>query len=343
MIQITQPSPSRVSRRTFLHGAAALLAGCFLEACSRNPARPVFQGSETPVPGTPASQASASPGGEGMDLEIQVLLRDLDFPEGPAFDPEGSLWCTELGSGNLVRLKDGKPERIPTRGRPNGLAFDHRGRAWICDSGQNAIRRFDPGTGQWETLLDEVGGKPLQSPNDLAFDRQGNLIFTCPNYANNQPTGYVGCLRPNGTAVKIVEGFYRPNGLDLADDGAALVVADTYRKMLFKGAWNAETCAWDDPAPWAQVGGSEGPDGMLPGGDGLLYAAVFGDGVIRVVDANGQVVNSYALPGANPTNVACDPAGKLGLVVTEAEQGLLLSLPGVNPGAAIFDGGEAWP
>ena len=81
---------------------------------------------------------------------------------------------------------------------------------------------------------------------------------------------------------------------------------------------------------------------MCFGADGLLYQAIYGDGVVRVVDSAGAVTAELALPGANPTNTAIDPSGKLGLVVTETEKGQLLSLPWVQPGVAIFDGGEAW-
>jgi len=92
------------------------------------------------------------------------------------------------------------------------------------------------------------------------------------------------------------------------------------------------------------VGGSEGPDGMVPGADRLLYVAIYGDGVIRVVDGQGKIARTITLPGANPTNVAIDPSGKLGLVVTEAEKGQLLSLPEIQPGIVVagdylFNGG----
>ena len=167
-------------------------------------------------------------------------------------------------------------------------------------------------------------------------------MFTCPNFADTQATGYVVCLKPDRTAVKIAQGLYRPNGLDVADGGISLVVADTYQKTLFKGAWDDQTFTWKDSKAWAKVGGSEGPDGMIPGADGRLYQAIYGDGVIRVIDANGETLEKIQLPGMNPTNVAVDPSGKLGLVVTEAEKGLLLSIADVRPGAAIFNGGNAW-
>jgi sugar lactone lactonase YvrE len=32
----------------------------------------------------------------------KVLVEGLGFPEGPAFDPQGNLWCTDMGTGELV-------------------------------------------------------------------------------------------------------------------------------------------------------------------------------------------------------------------------------------------------
>ena len=273
---------------------------------------------------------------------VVILADGLEFPEGPAFDPQGGVWCTELGAGNLVLWQNGELTRYATGGSPNSLAFDRQGRAWFPDSNQNAIRRFTPQDELWETVLDKINGEVLQSPNDLSFDARGNLLFTCPNFSSEEASGYVVCLKPDGSAAKIAEGYFRPNGLDIVDAGKALVVADTFQRTLFKGVWDDEARSWANVQPWVRVGGSEGPDGMAFGADGMLYQAIYGDGVICVVDAQGEVTERIELPGKNPTNVAVDPSGKLGLVVTEAERGLLLSIPTVQPGAAIFDGGESW-
>ena len=228
------------------------------------------------------------------------------------------------------------------RGNRTGWLLTARVVPGCLDSGQNAIRRFDPQDESWETILDNVKGSPLQSPNDVSFDAKGNLLFTCPNFASEEKLGYVVCLSPDGSARVVAEGYYRPNGLEVVDGGSALVVADTYQKTLFKANWDGDQTQWLNPQPWAKVGGAEGPDGMAFGADGLLYQVIYGDGIIRVIDADGMTKNTIDLPGKNPTNVAIDPNGKLGLVVTEAEKGLLLSLPWVQPGAAIFDGGDAW-
>jgi gluconolactonase len=324
----------KLTRRNFLVFSTTISAGALLAACGSPQA-------ETPAPTLESSPFTPTP-----DDKFDVLAEGLDFPEGPAFDSLGNVWCTELGwvgdRRGLVQLVDGKVRRISMDSRPNGMIFDRQGRAWVTDSGLNAIRRFDPQTETWETMLEAVGGDSLHTPNDLCFDAQGNLLFTCPNFDSSERTGYVVCLRPDGTASKIAEGYYRPNGLDIVDGGKALVVGDTPQKQLFKGAWNDQTCLWESPQPWAKVGGSEGPDGMTPGADGLLYAAIYGDGVIRVVDGSGKIVREIKVPGSNPTNVAVDPTGRLGIVVTETEKGRLLSYPGIKPGLATFDGGEAW-
>src|SRR5689334_10090947 len=39
-------------------------------------------------------------------MKIEVLAEGLDFSEGPAFTPDGELWCVELKGGNLVRWNE---------------------------------------------------------------------------------------------------------------------------------------------------------------------------------------------------------------------------------------------
>lgn len=272
-----------------------------------------------------------------MNVKVETLARDLQFPEGPAFHPDGTLWFVDLQARSLVRW-DGEVTHYPTDGVPNGAAFDRAGRLWFCDAERNAIRSFEPSTQTWRTVVDALEGEPLGSPNDLAFDARGSLIFTCPGGSEHRPSGYVCCLSATGDLTRIAGGLFFPNGLALTDEGESLVVAETHRHRLWKGAWDADARRWLEPKPWAEVGGPVGPDGMALGADGRLYVAVFGSGRIKAVGEQGEVVRQFDLPGKNPTNVAFDPSGRLGLVVTETERGELLSLPELGLGAAMFGG-----
>ena len=269
-------------------------------------------------------------------MKVELLAEGLDFPEGPAFAPHGELWCVEVMGGNLVRWSERGLERFATGGAPNGLAFDRHGLAWFCDAAQCAIRTFNPTTRQYQTVADSIDGQPLFKPNDLAFDARGNLLFTCPGDSRYEPTGYVCCLSTSGELTKIADQLYFPNGLAVVDEGCGLVVAETFQRRLWKGLWDAGARNWIEPQPFADVSAVPGPDGMALGADGLLYVAVFRSGQLKAFSAAGELVKAFDLPGKNPTNAAFDPTNQLGMVVTEAEKGLLLSLPEVGPGVNLF-------
>lgn len=257
----------------------------------------------------------------------KVLATSLRFPEGPATATDGSLWCVELEAGNLVRYKDESVERFYVGGAPNGIAFDKEGLLWFCDAVENAIRCFDTTTHQTKTTATHVSDEPLNKPNDLAFDKNGNLVFTCPGDSRKAPTGYACVLMKDGTVKKITEGKFFPNGLAFTHGGKHLVIAETYKHRLWKGEWNAETCEWTNENIWCNIGGPDGPggpDGMAFDKAGNLYVAVYGTGSIRIANEAGEVIDSISLHGQNPTNCAFTSSGNL--IVTEAERGELLEV-----------------
>lgn len=258
---------------------------------------------------------------------IRVLACGLRFPEGPAFSADGTLWAVELKGGALVQIKGGVIIRYQVGGAPNGIAVDSKGKLWYCDAGENAVKTFDPASGEVQTIVDKIDEERLAAPNDLAFDKQGNLIFTCPGNSRLEPTGYVCVLIKNGQLKKITSGKYFPNGLAFTADGNNLVMAETYKHRLWKGAWNAETAEWNEQKVWCNTGGPAGPggpDGMAFDCNGYLFVAVYGTGEVRVVNDKGEVVRQLQLPGLNPTNCTFSVTGSL--LVTETERGELLEI-----------------
>ncbi|WP_080903529.1 SMP-30/gluconolactonase/LRE family protein [Parabacteroides sp. Marseille-P3160] len=264
----------------------------------------------------------------------KVLLNGLDFPEGPAIDSQGTIWLVELKGGNLLCFtSEQEIKRYPVNGGPNGIAIDRMDNIWFCDSKNNCISRFDQQTKNIEVVCSTVEEEPLNQPNDLAFDLSGNLLFTCPGNSRQEPTGYA-CVLSKGIVRKITEQKFFPNGLAFTPDGKELVVAETYRHRIWKGKWDAVSCRWTEEAPWVEVGGPVGPDGMAFDSDGNLYVAVFGKQAVKVVSPEGQIIEEIPLPGKNPTNCAFLPTG--GLLVTETERGELVWIENGVKGCPLF-------
>lgn len=261
------------------------------------------------------------------------LARGLAFPEGPALAPDGTLWCTEARGGALVRVGPHGLERHDTGGLPCGMAFDGHGRAWFTDARANAIRWFDPVAGTWGTAATTLDGAPLDAPNDLAFDATGHLVFSCPGDSRFDATGSVCVLTATGEVRELFRGLLFPNGIAFSADNRTLYVAETYGRRVWRGTWDAERASWVNPAPWADLGGEPGPDGMALGADGLLYVAHLRGSRVAAVDDAGRVVREVAVPAPRPTNVCFAPGA---MFVTEAEAGLLLRYDGEGPGVPPF-------
>lgn len=258
-------------------------------------------------------------------MKGRVIAEGLDFPEGPLFDHRGQLWCVELLAGVITRIDDGQPTRFEVGGRPNGLALSASGDIWYCDAERHEIRVFSPISGESLCVVTTINGQTLNAPNDLAFDTIGNLVFTCPGASRREPTGYVACLTVSGEVKRIADGMLFPNGLAFSGDGTKLYIAETYAQRIWSGNWDRVTHSWTSDAPLFSTPGPNGPDGLAIDAGGNIYAAIYGQGQICIADRAGRPLPSLMTDGQNPSNCAFDPSGTLGLVVTEAETGRLLS------------------
>jgi gluconolactonase len=274
-------------------------------------------------------------------MNCQTIISGLDFPEGPVFDFDGNLWFVEIKGGNLSHWDGKYLDRFDVDGTPNGAMVDRKGNIWFCDSGRGEIRLFDSFRKAFKTICDRtVDNIRLKRPNDLIFDASGNLLFSDHADGREEPVSTL-CVLPKGDnkAKVISTNKYFTNGLAFQANAKTLLFSETYKQQLWIGEWDAENLELQNERPFVKAGnGPWGPDGIAFDNHENLFAAIFNEGQINVYSKDGELVNTLTCPGTRPTSCAFDPSGKLGLVVTEAERGEIISYPDAGRGLPIYYG-----
>jgi gluconolactonase len=298
--------------------AACLLGGLFLNASAAE---------------TYATFESLDPRFDALlapHTKIEKIADDLEWSEGPLWDPvRKSLlfsdiprnvimqWHADKGVSRFLE-RSGYTSAAPFTGREpgsNGLTFDPQQRLTLCQHGDRrvSVREKD---GTLRALATGYHGRKLNSPNDLVFDRQGNLWFTDPPY------GLPGTFKDPGKELDF-QGVYRvtkdgaitlatreleaPNGLAFTPDYQTLYVANSQTEAPIWKAFPVEpdgtlgpSRLFYDASKLRQE--SEGnPDGMKVDVHGNVFAT--GPGGVLVITPDGTLIGRI-LTGVPTSNVA---------------------------------------
>ena len=281
----------------------------------------------------------------------QVVCEGLQFPEGPAFGPDGDLYVVEIQGAQVSRINaDGDRSVFATTGGgPNGANFGPDGHLYVCNNGgfpspdkpreQGRVERIGP-VGRVEVLITSVDGKPLASPNDLAFDAHGNFYFTDPVFGANgldaPPPGGVCFSDVHGNARRIHEGFLFPNGIGVAPDGKTLIVAEssTFKLHAFD---IEEPGVVGAPRLFGDLGDGAVPDGFAFDVEGNVLCCGFSSGKIHVFPASGgDKIEELTFDDPRVTNVAFGGENFSSLFVTESGLGRVVRREWHRPGMVLY-------
>ena len=260
-------------------------------------------------------------------VRVETVSTGHRLAEGPLWNSaEDCLLFTDIPANSVYKWaqRDGVSVFLFPSGRTgfapslengfigaNGLAFDRQHSLVLCQHGDRRIAKWrNPGGAKPEfvTLASHFQGKRLNSPNDLAIAKNGDIFFTDP------PGGYLDLANSDLKTGKIVvdtrhkelsfQGVYhyhfgsrklslvskamnRPNGIALSRDGKHIYVGnadrespfimqfstDEYRgKLLFDGPFSKQ--------------GAGVVDGMKVHSSGILFTT--GPGGIYLISDRGQ-------------------------------------------------------
>lgn len=194
---------------------------------------------------------------------------------------KGSVY-TGVADGRILRLtKDGRrlDTIADTGGRPLGLEAHPDGRLLVCDA-QRGLLLVERVSGDLEVLVER--GPDLRVCNNAAVAADGTIYFTDSTSRFDLPywkadllehrgTGRLLRRDPDGSVQTLLDGLHFANGVALAPDESAVVVAQTGRYQLDKVHLTGER----QGSAEVLVAGLPGfPDNIATGSDGLVWIAM---------------------------------------------------------------------
>jgi gluconolactonase len=265
----------------------------------------------------------------GWEFEMVAGPFNPRLTEGPAWDGKALLF-THIPASRIYRYDPATGECTVFRentNHTNGLAFDSEGRLYGCCSGGRSIVRFEP-DGTTTTIVDRLDCQLLNTPNDLAIDRQGRIWFSNPwNAGNIDPSekeipGRNAILRadpqPDGTWVckRMTTDTTGTNGLLISPDWRTLYMIQTSPERRELRAYDIQ----DDGSLGRYIvlhqfgedyrGPQRGIDGMCLDAEGNIVATAgsyaSGPGpMIYVWDTKGRVLETHPMPVGIDTPTNC--------------------------------------
>lgn len=299
----------------------------------------------------------------------RVVAEGLAFPEGPIAMPDGSVLVVEIRSGRLVRVQPdgGKQVVAELGGGPNGAAIGPDGACYVCQNGGfnwideqdgyvrphgradnytgGAIQRVDLASGAVTTLYSHCDGVPLNGPNDIVFDKAGNMWFTDhgKTYGRQMDCGAVYFAAADGSFIRqVIFPMLTPNGVGLSPDGQTLYVSETETGRLWHwpitGPGEVAKIGWPSPNGGTMLGQGSGYqrfDSMALEAGGNICVGTLVTGGITVFSPEGERLEYIEGPEPYCTNLCFGGPDRRTAYVTTSGYGRLMALDWPREGLAL--------
>ncbi|MFB6773955.1 SMP-30/gluconolactonase/LRE family protein [Streptomyces sp. NPDC056337] len=312
----------------------------------------------------PAADTPAA-AGEGRTVRAEKVMRltqtheetGMTLLEGPTFDGNGDLLVVDVtapaGAPKVLRVdvhrRTSRAVHTDDRGTYTSAQFSpYDGRIYLTDFSHGDIVSLAPDGGDPRTFFSgEVDGAPM-NPDDLAFDRDGNLyVSDSRGMSEGEPKGRVVRIDRTGkNATVLAAGLAAPNGISF--------------DARYRGLWFSELTEnrvsyllLDDEGGVASRhtairvdGGVAQTDSIAVDADGNLYQALHGRPAMAVYSPHGERLATVEVPARaaaglqSATNVAITPGGtRAYLTVSGPAGGYLYRFEALGRGVRQSNGG----
>ncbi|MFI1753330.1 SMP-30/gluconolactonase/LRE family protein [Streptomyces sp. NPDC020571] len=317
--------------------------------------------------GTQTAGAPLDPGASGGDRTIraQQVMRLTEVHEqtgttlleGPVFDEDGQLLVVDVtapaGEPKVLRVnvrkRTSEPVHTDARGTYTSAQFSpYDGRIYLTDFSHGDIVSLAPDGGDPRTFFSgEVDGSRM-NPDDLAFDREGNLyVSDSRGLSEGEAKGRVVRIgRAGKEATVLADGLASPNGISFDADYRGLWFSELTQNRVSYLLLDGEGGVASRHTAIRVDGGIAQTDSIAVDADGNLYQGLHGRPAMAVYDKYGERLATVTVPARaargleSATNVAITPGGtRAYMTVSGPGGGCLYSFDALGKGIRQSNGG----
>ena len=256
----------------------------------------------------------------------------LNFPEGPAYDGKSSIYLSNCYGGWITKYTEGVKDTFVSKfddslliEKTNGLAYGNDNCLYACEYGKGTILKINKDK-KIEVYSKGYKGEKFNRPNDLTFDKNGNLFFTDPkSYDKNILDGRVFLVDAKTKEVILLEDSLAfPNGINISPIDGKLYVCESAKQKIVRYTITKEN-KLVDKQDFVEIPGGD-PDGIEFDVNGNLYAAHFGGKAVYIFSPEGKLLQKIETPGSKPTNLEFGDEDYRTLYLTEVETNALYKI-----------------
>jgi virginiamycin B lyase len=213
-------------------------------------------------------------------------------PHDVAPAPDGTVWYTAQGSGELGRLDPATGEtrhvKLGSGSSPHGVIVGPDGAPWVTDTGLNAIVRVDPATEEVKRFPLPAGSRNANL-NTATFDQHGVLWFTGQN-------GVYGRLDPSKGTVEVWDSPRGPGpyGIATTPSGDVYYASLAGSHIARIDLTNAQAAVIEPPTA------KQGARRVWSDSRGRVWVSEYIAGNLAMYDPPSQQWREWRLPGDTP-------------------------------------------
>lgn len=267
----------------------------------------------------------------------QKVATELNFPEGPAWNHNETLYFSNCLGGWIGMIQNGNLDTFLTASdstfqKTNGIAISNTGDIFVCEWGIGNLIKISPNDKKVVVLSSGFNHKHFNHPNDLTFSTNGNLFFSDPNsYGKGKLDGRIFYYDFNLQKVKLVaDSLAYPNGMAISPLNNKLYVSESAKNRVINFDISGKGLLINKQEFIRLPGGD--PDGLEFDDKGNLYVAHFGTGSVFIISPKGNILQKIKTLGKKPSNLEFGDNDLKTLYLTEDETNSIYKLRSKNSG-----------